>query len=480
MSHTPQLDAVVIGSGPNGLAAAVTLAQNGRSVRVLEQAQAVGGGTRSAALTLPGFVHDVCSAVHPLGIGSPFFRSLPLENHGLKWVHPRVPLAHPFDDGPAAVLSHDVAATAGTLLDARDQRAYARLMAPLAAGFGDLARGVMRPASPLTAHPLLLARFGYHAVRSAERLVNSLFVGERAAGLFAGLAAHAMIPLDRRGSAAAALLLGAAGHAVGWPVAHGGSQAIADSLVSYLRSLGGDVQTDAPVRSMGDLPPAKAYLFDTSPRALAGIAARELPAGYLRTLTGFKPGPGVFKVDYALSGPIPWSDAACRYAGTVHLGGRFDEIAAGEQAVWDGDHPRRPMVLLTQPTRFDLSRAPAGKHVAWAYCHVPNGSTFDMAERIEAQIERFAPGFREVVLPGGRRARNTADLEADNPNLVGGDIAGGANTLGQLLARPRLLKPYRTPHKAIFLCSASTPPGGGVHGMCGHLAAQSALSGVLR
>ena len=480
MPQDSEFDAIVIGSGPNGLAAAVTLAQNGRSVLVLEANDTIGGGTRSAALTLPGFTHDVCSAIHPMGVASPFFQSLPLQQHGLEWIHPRVPLAHPFDEGPAAVLSHDVAATAKTFGDADDEQAYLDLVSPFVPAFDRLAHGILRPPSPLTRHPLLMARFGWYAVRSARSLADSLFQGERAAGLMAGLAGHALLPLDQRMSAAIGLTLAIAGHAVGWPMPRGGSQAIANSLASYLQSLGGQIRTGVRVTSMADLPPARAYLFDTSPRALAAIAQRELPGRYLGTLTRFKHGPGVFKIDYALAGPIPWRDPACRYAGTVHLGGSFNDIAPGEHAVWQGDHPRRPLVLLAQPTRFDLSRAPSGRHVAWAYCHVPHGSTFDMTERIEAQIERFAPGFRDLILPGGRRTWNTPELEASNPNLVGGDITGGANTLGQIIARPRLFRPYRTPNRKIYLCSASTPPGGGVHGMCGHLAALSALRRTLR
>jgi phytoene dehydrogenase-like protein len=478
MAEREAFDAVVIGSGPNGLAAAVTLAQKGRSCLVVEQHAVIGGGTRSLQLTLPGFIHDVCSAIHPLGVASPFFRTLPLDQHGLEWVHPRVPLAHPFDDGPAAVLNHEVAATAHTFGDERDEKAYIRLMEPLVRAWPKLTHDALRPMVRLPRHPIALARFGLRGIQSAERLARRHFRGERAAGWFAGLAGHGIIPLEQTSSAAVALMLAAAGHAVGWPMPRGGAQSIADALASYFKSLGGQVRTGVTVASLKDLPPARAYLFDTSPGTLLQVAGRDFPAGYVRRLEAFKHGPGVFKVDWALSGPIPWSDPTCRYAGTVHLGGTFEEIAAAERAPWENQHARRPFVLLAQQSRFDLSRAPAGKHTAWAYCHVPNGSTFDMTERIEEQVERFAPGFRDIVL--ARHTMNCPQMQRHNPNLVGGDITGGANTLGQLIARPRMFRPYATPDKRFFLCSSSTPPGGGVHGMCGHFAALAALRRTLR
>lgn len=472
------VDAVVVGSGPNGLAAAITLVQNGRSCLVLEQADVIGGGMRSAQLTLPGYVHDVCSAIHPMAVSSPFFRSLPLGEHGLEWVHARVPLAHPFDDGPAAVLNHGIDETGKTFDDDYDAKSYARLMTPLMKAYPKIMHDILRPLHA-PRHPIAVARFARWALKSAEQVSHKLFKGERAPGWFAGLAAHAVIPLEERSSAAIALVLAAAGHAVGWPMPKGGSQSIANALASYLKSLGGRIETGVRVSSLKDLPEARAYLFDVAPKNLVKIAGRDLPSGYCKKLESFAHGPGAFKVDWALSGPIPWKDPTCRYAGTLHLGGSFDEIAISEKASWNKEHARRPFVLLAQQSRFDLSRAPAGKHIAWAYCHVPNGSTFDMTERIEAQVERFAPGFRDLVL--ARHTMNTQQMERYNPNYIGGDMVGGANTLRQLISRP--VSPgrgYRTPDKRFYLCSASTPPGGGVHGMCGHWAALAALKRSLR
>jgi phytoene dehydrogenase-like protein len=465
-------DAAVVGSGPNGLAAAITLAQAGWSVLVLEARDTIGGGTRSAELTLPGYIHDVCSAVHPLGAGSPFFRTLPLAEHGLEWIHPPVPLAHPFDDGTAAVLERSVEATGKTL--GPDAAAYQKLMAPLVTDWDKLAADLLGPLRIPPRHPLALARFGWHAIPSARRLAERLFEDERARALFGGMAAHSMIPLDQPPTAAFGLVIGILGHAVGWPLPRGGSQRIADALACYLRSLGGEVVTGVRVQSLDELPPARAVLCDVTPRQLLRIAGQRLPAGYRRRLAGYRYGPGVFKVDWALDGPIPWQAVECRRAGTVHLGGTLEEMAAAERVVWRGAHPEKPYVLVVQPSLFDATRAPEGKHTAWAYCHVPNASTFDMTERIEAQIERFAPGFRDCIL--ARSVKSAVEMEQYNPNYIGGDINGGVQDLRQLFTRPVFrLVPYSTPLKGLYICSSSTPPGGGVHGMCGYFAARAAL-----
>ena len=437
----------------------------------MEARDTLGGGARSANLTLPGFVHDVCSAIYPLAIGSPFFSALPLSDHGLEWIHPSGPLAHPFDDGTAALLERSVEATGETLGD--DARAYRKLMAPLVADWDKLAAELLGPFR-LPRHPLTLARFGLGAIRSARGLAESLFKGERARALFAGIGAHSMLPLEKPPTAAFALILGISGHAVGWPVPRGGSQSISDALASYLRSLGGETLTSTTVESVDKLPSAHAVLLDITPRQVIQIAGDQLPRGYQRKLQRYRYGPGAFKMDWALDGPIPWKATECGRAGTVHLGGTIAEIAAAERAVWSGQYPERPFVLLAQQSLFDPTRAPEGKHTAWAYCHVPNGSTFDMADRIEGQIERFAPGFRDLIL--GRSAMSPARLEEYNPNYVGGDINGGVQDLRQHFARPTLsLSPYATPAKGLYICSASTPPGGGVHGMCGHFAARAAL-----
>ena len=464
-------DAIVVGAGPNGLAAAITLARAGRSVRVIEAEATVGGGARSAELTLPGFVHDVCSAVHPLGVGSPFFRGLSLATHGLTWIHPDAPLAHPLDDGTAIVLERSVAATAAGL--GRDAAAYRRWIGPLVA---DTNKVLVEFLGPLKAprHLLALARFGPLALLPASVLARLLFRGERAHALFAGLAAHAIQPLEHPATAAFGLILGMLGHAVGWPVPRGGSQRIADALTAHLRSLGGDVVTAHRVQAVDDLPAARAVLFDVTPRQLLAIAGPRFPASYRRKLAGYRYGAAAFKVDWALDGPIPWTASACARAGTVHLGGTLAEIAAGEATVGRGEHPERPFVLLAQPSLFDPTRAPPGRHTAWAYCHVPNGSRFEMTERIEAQIERFAPGFRDRIL--ARSVMSPAALERYNPNYVGGDINGGVQDLRQLFTRPvARLVPYSTPARGVYLCSSSTPPGGGVHGMCGYSAARAVL-----
>jgi len=462
----------VVGAGPNGLAAAVEIARAGRSVLVLERAATVGGGTRSAELTLPGYVHDVCSAIHPLMVASPFMRRLPLAEHGLDLIHPDLPLAHPLDDGTAVALERSVEATAASI-GGDDGGAYMSLMGPLVRDADRLVSDLLGGVAP-PRHPIALARFGRHALRSAVGLAGSTFRDERAAALFAGCAGHSMLALDRLASASFGLVLGMLGHAVGWPMARGGSQAIADALASHLRSLGGEIRTSSPVESMADLPPARAVLLDLSPRQVVRLAGHRLPGRYRRALGRYRYGPGVFKLDWALDGPIPWTAPDARRAGTLHLGGTLTEVAAAEAAVAGGREPERPFVLLAQQTPADPSRAPAGKHTAWAYCHVPNGSEADMTKRIECQVERFAPGFRDLVL--ARSAMGPADVEAHNPNYVGGDINGGIQDLRQLFTRPvARVVPYATPARDIYICSSSTPPGGAVHGMCGHLAARAAL-----
>jgi phytoene dehydrogenase-like protein len=470
------VDAIVVGSGPNGLAAAIAIAQAGRSVRVLEAAPTIGGGARSEALTLPGFRHDVCSAIHPLVAGSPFLRTLPLAEQGLHLVHPEIPLAHPLDDGSAVILHRSVDETADGL--GVDGDAYRRLIGPLARTWEELVGDLVGPLRP-PRHPLAAARFGVSGVRSAAGLVRSRFTGERARALLAGNAAHSMQPLGQPATAAFGLMLMLLAHGVGWPAAAGGSQSIADALASLLETLGGEIETGSEVRALRELRGARSVLLDLTPRQILPIAGDTLPLRYRRALARYRYGPGIFKLDYALDGPIPWTAPACRRAGTVHLGGTLEEIAAGESEVARGRHPRRPFVLLAQQSMFDETRAPPGAHTLWAYCHVPHGSTVDMADAIEAQIERFAPGFRELVR--ARHSLGPAALQAYNANYVGGDINGGAASLRQLFARPALRPvPYSTPDPRLFICSSSTPPGGGVHGMCGFYAARAALRGVLR
>ncbi len=469
-------DAIVVGSGPNGLAAAITLARTGRSVLVLEAEPAVGGGMRSEALTLPGFVHDVCSTAHPLLLGSPFFSEVPLDEHGLELIQPPAPLAHPLDDGSAVVLERSVEATAAPL--GPDATSYRELFGPLVGDAARLLPGILGPLRP-PRHPLSLVRFGLSGLRSAQGLARRRFEGERARALVAGCAAHSMLSLSQSPSAAFGLVLALLGHAVGWPVARGGSQRIADALASHLRSLGGEIETGRRVRSIDELPPARAVLLDLSPRGVLEVAGHRLPDRYRRALGRFRYGPGIFKLDWALDAPIPWSAPETARAGTVHLGGSLAQIAASEDAVARGRPPERPYVLLVQASLFDPERAPPGRHTAWGYCHVPNGCTADMTGAIEAQIERFAPGFTDRVLA---RARMTsADVERRNPNFVGGDINGGRQDLGQLFTRPVARPvPYATPVEGIYICSSSTPPGGGVHGMSGFFAAQGALRGLDR
>jgi phytoene dehydrogenase-like protein len=463
------LDAVVVGSGPNGLTAAVTLAAAGGRVLVLEAADTIGGGARTAELTLPGVRHDVCSAVHPLGAGSPAFADLPLGDHGLEWVHPEVPLAHPLDGGEAGVVERDVDATAERLgSDAAAWRATvgrvaARWDATLALTLAPPLWGVRRPLAGLRLAPL--------ALPSAARLVRR-FETPRGRALIAGLAGHSASPLTTLTTGGVAMVFGGSAHAVGWPFARGGSQAITAALASHLKSLGGEVRTGSPVADWGDLPEARAVLFDTTPQTVLRVASDRVRSLTRRRYRRFRHGPGVFKVDVAVDGPIPWQNADARRAGTLHIGGTWEEIAAAETQVAAGDHPERPFIIASQPVVADPQRAPDGTHVLWAYCRVPPGSAVDMRERILGQVERFAPGFGDRILAVS--GRGPAELEADNANLVGGDITGGALSLRGVLVRPTVLRPYRVA-SGVFLCSSSTPPGAGVHGMCGLHAARAAL-----
>ncbi len=464
-------DAVVVGSGPNGLAAAITLARAGVKTVLREAQPTIGGGLRSAELTLPGFTHDVCSAVHPLALTSPFFCSIPFADFGLDWIQPPAPLAHPLDDGPPALLERSVDMTAlGLGEGGRDWR---RLTEPFVRVWGELAHDVLAPPLRPPRHPILMARFGLHGLRSAAGVARGIR-GERARALYAGNAAHSFLKLESYGSAAFGLLLSVAGHAVGWPIPRGGSQRVADALAAYFRSLGGEIVTSAPVTSLEELRPARIIMLDLSPRQLLLLGGDRLGGGYRRALERYRFGAAAFKLDWALDGPVPWKDPACARAATVHLAGTFEEVAASEAAHNDGTVYERPFVLFVQSSLFDESRAPAGRHTAWAYCHVPNGYAGDAAPLIERQVERFAPGFRDRVL--ARHVLTPADFERRNANLVGGDINGGMMDLPQVFARPVARPtPYRTPIKGVYLCSASTPPGGGVHGMCGYHAARAAI-----
>jgi phytoene dehydrogenase-like protein len=462
-------DAVVIGAGPNGLAAAITLARAGQAVVVFERSSRSGGGLRSEPLTLPGFVHDVYSSVYPLGAASPFLASIPLQARSVEWLHPPLPVAHPLDAGDAVVVSRSITETTRGLVE--DGDAYSSLFAPLSEGWRALIDDVLAPVH-LPRHPLLLARFGLRALQPAAALATRHFRSVRTRALFAGLAAHSTLPLDERPSAAIALLLGTLAHAVGWPFVKGGASRLADALAGELTALGGEIITGHPVASLDSLPRARSVICDVTPRQLISLAGGRLSSAGRSALARYRYGPGVFKLDWALSDPIPWRATACRAAGTVHVGGTLAEIEAAEAAPWRGAATDRPFVLLTQPTVADSSRAPAGKHVAWGYCHVAQGSTVDMTPHVEAQVERFAPGFRDTIL--ARYAAGPSDLERGNPNLVGGDISGGPLDLAQLFTRPTWRR-YRTSVPGLYLCSSSTPPGGGVHGMCGYHAARAVL-----
>lgn len=467
-----KLDVAVIGSGPNGLAAAVVLAKAGYSVEVYESFSRVGGGTRTEEFTLPGFRHDVCSAIHPMALVSPVFRRLNVERHGLEWIHPDLCLAHPLGDGSVAVLERSVEKTAARF-DAASARSYRRVVESLAVSFPNLIQDLLAPPR-IPRHPLDVMAFGLRALPSALAAARSWFTDESARALWVGNAAHSVLPLDSPiASNAIGLMLILAGHASGWPIIKGGSERLAEALLAELRAHGGEVQVHRKICRWSDLPTARTYLFDTTPSALVDIAGEHLPGRYVNRLRRYRQGPGIFKIDYALSEAVPWKSEECRRAGTVHLGGSVDEIVQSEREVNAGIHPERPFVLTAQQSVFDKTRAPEGKHTFWSYCHVPSGSAEDMTERIEAQIERYAPGFRDCVL--ARHVMSCTDYESYNPNLIGGDIVGGANDWRQLMTRPIVsLRPHETPNPSIFLCSASTPPGGGVHGMCGWWAAEAA------
>lgn len=466
-------DAIVVGSGPNGLSAAITLQRAGLSVLLMEAKGSVGGGMRSAALTLPGFTHDICSAIHPLAAGSPFFCTLPLEQFGLEFINPPIAVAHPFEDGTAAALYQSVDRTADALHE--DQGPYLRLMEPLINDWPQLSRDVLAPLH-FPEHPGSLVRFGLQAFRPAIYLARR-FHSQKAKGLWAGVAAHALQPLSNAATSAAALVLMAAAHTKGWPLAKAGSVAIANALAAYFVSLGGSIQTNLYVHSLEQLPASHAVLLDVSPKQLLQIAGYKFSSLYKRQLQRYRYGMGVFKIDWALDAPIPFTAPECREAGTVHLGNTLEEIVISEKLTSRGKHPENPFVLLAQQSLFDASRAPEGKQTAWAYCHVPNGSDMDMTAQIENQVERFAPGFKKRIL--ARHVMNAMQMEDYNPNYVGGDIIGGTQDIRQLFTRPTLrLTPYRTSAKGIYICSSSTPPGGGVHGMCGYYAAKRALKDI--
>jgi phytoene dehydrogenase-like protein len=466
-------DAVVVGSGPNGLAAAILLQQNGLSVLLIEGKDEIGGGLRSAELTLPGFTHDICSAIHPLAAASPFFNTLPLLQHGLKYIYPDINATHPFDNGRAAVLKRSVSETADLLGTDRD--AYLSLLQPLVNEWPELLSDILAPLH-FPKHPMAMAEFGLKAISSATHLAKS-FKTDEAKGLLAGMAAHSMLPLSNLTTSATALVLLASAHTTGWPMPKGGSANIAKALASYFTSIGGKIETGLYIKLLDQIPAAKAVLFDVTPKQLLQIAGHKFSNIYKWQLERYRYGMGIFKMDWALDAPIPFKAEECRSAGTVHIGNTLQEIATGEQETWQGKLTEKPFVLLAQQSLFDPTRTPAGKHTAWAYCHVPNGSIADRTSAIENQIERFAPGFRETIL--AKHTFNTAELEEHNPNYIGGDINGGAFDIRQLFTRPVLRRsPYTTSAKGIYICSSSTPPGGGVHGMCGYHAAKRALKDV--
>lgn len=466
-------DAIVVGSGPNGLAAAITLQQAGVSVLLLEGKETIGGGLSTAEITLPGYLHDICSAIHPMAVASPFMSQLPLQEHGLEFIYPDVAAAHPFDDGTAAVLKRSIEETARLL--GEDEQAYTKLIQPITKIWPNIAPDVLGPFH-FPKHPLSMAQFGLKALTSANYLSRE-FHTAKAKGLWAGMAAHSIQPLTNAVTSAIGLVLMAAGHLKGWPVPKGGSVSIANALASYFVSLGGKIETNSYVSSIDQLPAAKAVLFDVTPKQLLQIAGDRFSQTYTKQLQRYRYGMGVFKIDWALQKPIPFTAPECRQAGTVHIGNTIEEIVENERLTSTGVHPEKPFVLLAQPSVFDATRAPAGKHTAWAYCHVPNGSTIDMTIAIENQVERFAPGFKDLIL--ARHTFNTQQMEAYNPNYIGGDINGGIIDLRQLYTRPAIRwSPYTTPAKGIYICSSSTPPGGGVHGMCGYHAARKALHDV--
>lgn len=465
-------DAIIVGSGPNGLSAAITLAQTGRKVLVLEAKDSIGGGTRTAEITLPGFHHDICSAVHPLGAASPFFSDLPLTGYGLEWVTPPVALAHPLENGKAVILTTSLEESAASL--GSDGPAYKRLMSPFVDNWQKILEDILGPMPIPPKNPYHLAHFGVQALRPARGLAERIFQNNSTRVLFAGLAGHGMLPIEKITTASFALVLGILAHTVGWPFPRGGSQSISDALAAYLYSLGGEIVTGQRVNSLSDIPKSRMILFDLTPRQIIDICGDHLPSRYRNQLAAYRYGPGVCKVDYALSGPIPWTAKDCRRAGTIHLGGSMEEISMSENRVWSGEHPEKPFVLLAQQSLFDDLRSPAGKHTAWAYCHVPHGSTRDVSEQITAQVERFAPGFRDLIL--AKHVFTASEMQDYNSNYIGGDINGGVQDWRQLFTRPvPRWSPYSMPVKGMYICSSSTPPGGGVHGMCGYHAARKAI-----
>lgn len=469
-----QYDAVIVGSGPNGLAAAVTMLKAGKKVIVLEAMDSIGGGMRTKELTTPGFFHDVCSAIHPLGIASPFFSKLPLKEHGLQWIFPPVSLAHPFDDGTAVLLKNSITSTARML--SNDNETYYRLMQDMSSRWHLIAEDILGPLR-FPSHPFALLGFGLMAIQSAKGFADRKFKNFKTKAVFAGLAAHSIVPLDRPVTAAFGLVLGTLIHVAGWPLPKGGSQSIAEALRSYITSLGGEIVTNTCVNSLSDLPKTKVTLLDLTPKQLLKIAGDKLPENYRKKLEAYRYGPGVFKVDFAVDQPVPFKAEGLKNAGVVHIGGTFEEIVESEDMVWSGKFPKYPLVLLAQQSLFDPSRAPEGKHTVWAYCHVPNGSAEDRTEVIENQIERFAPGFRKTII--AKHSMNARDFQAYDPNYIGGDINGGVQDLRQLFTRPVVsLSPYNIPVKGLYICSSSTPPGGGVHGMCGYHAARKALMDI--
>lgn len=468
-------DAIVVGSGPNGLAAAILMQQQGLSVLMVEGKDNIGGGLTSQELTLPGFVHDVCSAIHPMAVASPFFKTLPLASHGLEYIYPTLAAAHPFDNGTAAILGQSIQHTASFL--GNDAKAYEKLMASVTSAWPLIDQDALGPLG-FPAHPLAMAGFGLKALTSATYFVNK-FKDQAARGLFGGMAAHAIQPLSNLSTTAIGLVLMATGHLKGWPIPKGGSVSIANALGSYFQSLGGKIETGQYISTLDQLPSAHAVLFDVTPKQLLKIAGHRFSSLYKWQLERYRYGMGVFKIDWALDEPIPFTVTACRDAGTIHLGNTFEEITAGELQTSKGRQAEKPFVLLSQQSLFDSTRAPDGKHTGWAYCHVPNGSTQDMTTIIEKQVERFAPGFRDLIL--ARHTMNTAEMEAHNPNYIGGDINGGILDIGQLFTRPVLRRsPYQTSARGLYICSSSTPPGGGVHGMCGYHAAKRALKDIFK
>ena len=463
-------DAVVVGSGPNGLAAAIYLQQNGLSVLILEGKATIGGGLRTAELTLPGYRHDICSAVHPLAVASPFFETLPLGDFGLQFIYPEIDAAHPFDNGTAAIVKRSITETAALL--GADEKAYLKLIQPVVNDWPSIAPDVLGPLH-YPKHPLAMARFGLPALTSATHLAKS-FKTPEAKALLAGMAAHSIQPLTNLATSAVGLVLMSAAHLGGWPIPEGGSQSIADALAAYFISIGGKIETNVYIKSMAQLPSARAVLFDVTPKQLLQIAGHKFSAVYKWQMERYRYGAGVYKIDWALAEPIPFTAVECKKAGTIHIGNTIEEIVDGEQQVWNGKHSEKPFVLLAQPTVIDNTRAPHGKHIAWAYCHVPNGSLENMTAVIENQVERFAPGFKDTIL--AKHTMNTMEMEAYNPNYIGGDINGGVIDIGQLFTRPVLRwSPYKTSAKGLYICSSSTPPGGGVHGMCGYNAAKEVL-----